>query len=329
MSKYSRRKFVRGSLMAGTGLALSSLWLPGCAEDTATKEANSEAGAIDIPKELLFKISLAQWSLHKMLRAGELDNLDFPAFTKSEFGIHAVEYVNQFFKDKARDEAYLGDLKGRCDDNGIESVLIMVDGEGGLGTVNSDDLTTAIENHHQWVEAAKFLGCHSIRVNAYGEGTREEVQMAAIEGLSRLGEFAESYDINVIVENHGGYSSNGEWLSEVMRQVGMNNVGTLPDFGNFCIERNPDDRDDCLESYDRYQGTEDLMPFAKGVSAKSHNFDAAGNETETDFRKMLKIVKAAGYNGYVGVEYEGSELSEVDGIKATKALLEKVRDEMS
>lgn len=315
--------------MAGTGLALSSLWLPGCAEDTKTKEANSESGAIESPKELLFKISLAQWSLHKMIRAGELDNLDFPAFTKSEFDIHAVEYVNQFFKDKARDEAYLGDLKARCDDNGIESVLIMVDGEGGLGTVNSDELTTAIENHHQWVEAAKFLGCHSIRVNAYGEGTKEEVQMAAIEGLSRLGEFAESHDINVIVENHGGYSSNGEWLSEVMRQVGMNNVGTLPDFGNFCIERNPDDRSDCLDSYDRYQGTEELMPFAKGVSAKSHNFDAAGNETETDFRKMLKIVKAAGYSGYIGVEYEGSELSEIEGVKATKALLEKVREEMS
>lgn len=315
--------------MAGTGLALSSLWLPGCAEDTTTKEANSESGAMESPKELLFKISLAQWSLHKMLKAGEMDNLDFPAFAKSEFDIHAVEYVNQFFKDKARDEVYLSDLKVRCDDNGIDSVLIMVDGEGGLGTVNSDDLTTAIENHHQWVEAAKFLGCHSIRVNAYGEGSREEVQMAAIEGLSRLGEFAESHEINVIVENHGGYSSDGSWLSEVMRQVGMNNVGTLPDFGNFCIERNPDDRNDCLESYDRYQGTEDLMPFAKGVSAKSHNFDAAGNETETDFRKMLKIVKAAGYNGYVGVEYEGSELSEVDGIKATKALLEKVRDEMS
>lgn len=329
MSKYSRRKFVRGSLLAGTGLALSSLWLPGCAEDTATKAVDSASTAMDSPKELLFKISLAQWSLHKMLQAGELDNLDFPAYTKSEFDIHAVEYVNQFFKDKARDEVYLGDLKQRCDDNGIESVLIMVDGEGGLGTVNSDDLTTAIENHHQWIEAAKFLGCHSIRVNAYGEGTREEVQMAAIEGLSRLGEFAEPYDINVIVENHGGYSSDGSWLSEVMRQVGMNNVGTLPDFGNFCIERNPDDRNDCLESYDRYQGTEDLMPFAKGVSAKSHNFDAAGNETESDFRKLLTIVKSAGYNGYVGVEYEGSELSEIDGVKATKALLEKVRGELS
>lgn len=329
MSKYSRRKFVKGGLMAGTGLALSSLWLPGCADSATTKEGDTETAVASSPKELLFNISLAQWSLHKMLKAGELDNLDFPAFTKSEFDIHAVEYVNQFFKDKAKDETYLSDLKVRCDDNGVESVLIMVDGEGGLGTIDSDELTTAIENHYQWVEAAKFLGCHSIRVNAYGEGSSEDVQKAAIEGLSRLGEFAEPYDINVIVENHGGYSSNGSWLSEVMRQVSMDNVGTLPDFGNFCIERNPDDWTDCLESYDRYLGMEELMPFAKGVSAKSHNFDEAGNETESDFRKMIKIVKEVGYNGYIGVEYEGSELSEIDGVKATKALLEKVREELS
>lgn len=321
---------MKGSLLAGTGLALSSLWLPGCAEPADKQEGDAAAAAnSDSPAELLFKISLAQWSLNKPLFAGELDNLDFPAYTKNTFDIHAVEYVNQFFKDKAEDTAYLTDLKQRCDDNGVTSVLIMIDREGNLGSTDSGDLTTAIENHYKWVEAAKFLGCHSIRVNAYGEGSREDVQMAAIEGLSRLGEFAATHDIGVIVENHGSYSSDGTWLSEVMRQVGMDNVGTLPDFGNFCITRNKDNWRICEDSYDRYKGTEELMKYAKGVSAKSHDFDDAGNETESDYRRLLSIVKDAGYRGYVGIEYEGSELSPIDGINATKALLEKVRDELS
>ncbi|MDP5172596.1 MAG: sugar phosphate isomerase/epimerase [Bacteroidia bacterium] len=280
-------------------------------------------------KGLFFDISLAQWSLHKMLFAKELDNLDFPAYAKNTFGISGVEFVNQFFKDKAEDQAYLNDLKGRCTDNGVSPVLIMVDGEGGLGITKASELTKAIENHHKWVEAAKFLGCHSIRVNAFGEGTREEVQLAAIEGLSRLGEFAKPMGMNIIVENHGGYSSDGSWLSGVMRQVGMDNVGTLPDFGNFCITRKKGDWETCLEEYDRYQGTTDLMPFAKGVSAKTHDFDEAGNETKSDYRRLLTIVKEAGYKGFIGIEYEGSRLSEVEGIKATKALLEKVGAELS
>lgn len=330
MTHYNRRKFVKGSLLAGTGLALSSLWLPGCAESGEDQDGDTAlANTVDAPAELLFKISLAQWSLNKPLFAGELDNLDFPAYTRNTFDISAVEYVNQFFKDKAEDKAYLADLKQRCEDHGVTSVLIMVDREGNLGTTDSDELTQAIENHYKWVEAAKALGCHSIRVNAYGEGTREDVQMAAIEGLSRLGEFAATHNIGVIVENHGSYSSDGTWLSEVMRQVGLDNVGTLPDFGNFCISRNKDDWKICEESYDRYKGTEELMPFAKGVSAKSHDFDEAGNETESDFRRLLSIVKDSGYRGYVGIEYEGSELSPVDGIMATKTLLEKVRDELS
>ena len=313
--------------MAGAGLALSSLWLPGCAESSSdSQEGDMQATTMDDSKELFFKISLAQWSLHKMLFAEELDNLDFPAYAKNEFDIHAVEYVNQFFADKAKDEAYLSELKKRCDDNGVTSVLIMVDREGNLGSVAKSDLETAIENHYKWVDAAKFLGCHSIRVNAYGEGTREEVQAAAIEGLGRVGEYAATMDIGVIVENHGSYSSDGTWLSEVMRQVNMPNVGTLPDFGNFCIERKPGDWSVCLEEYDRYK---ELMPFAKGVSAKTHDFDEAGNEVHSDYRRLLSIVKDAGYTGHIGVEYEGSEMSEVDGIKATKALLEKVGKELS
>ncbi|RAW03550.1 sugar phosphate isomerase/epimerase [Pseudochryseolinea flava] len=277
-------------------------------------------------KPLFFKISLAEWSLNKSIFGGKMSNLDFPAKAKNDFGVSAVEYVNQFFKDKATDQAYLAELKKRCDDVGVTSVLIMCDGEGGLGDTDEKKRIQAVDNHKKWADAAKFLGCHSIRVNAYGEGTAEEVSKTATDGLRRLSEYGKTLGINVIVENHGGYSSNGQWLSEVIKNTGMENCGTLPDFGNFCIKGQPDK---CDEWYDRYKGTEEMMTYAKGVSAKTFNFDDAGNCIETDYVKMLQIVKNVGYNNYIGIEYEGSSLSEEEGILKTKALLERVGGTLS
>ena len=258
-----------------------------------------------------FKISLAQWSLHKTLKKKELDNLDFAKVAKEKYGIDAVEYVNQFFKDKAKDESYLAEMKKRTTDLGVTNVLIMVDDEGQLGDTDEQNRTKAVENHYKWVDAAKYLGCHSIRVNAGTKADYEEGKKLAADGLRRLSEYAKPLNINVIVENHGGLSSNGKWLSETIRLTGMANCGTLPDFGNFY-------------DYDRYQGVTDLMPLAKAVSAKSYDFDAEGNETKIDFMKMMKIVLDANYHGYVGIEYEGSKLSEDEGIKATKKLLDKI-----
>lgn len=318
----NRRAFLQNGALLGSGLILSPWMLNSCAGEKKGSE-QMDAGKEEMAEtaSMFFNISLAQWSLHKALFSGKIDNLDFPAITRNEFGIEGVEFVNQFFKDKAKDQAYLSDLKTRCSDNGVTPLIIMIDGEGGLGDTNEAKRTEAVENHYKWVEAAKFLGCHSIRVNAYGEGTAEEVKAAAISGLGGVASFAKEMDINVIVENHGGYSSNGTWLSDVMSQIGMDNCGTLPDFGNFCIKRG---ENGCEEEYDRYQGVLELMPFAKSVSAKSHDFNDAGDEIHTDYMKMMKIVKDAGYTGWVGVEYEGSELDEYAGIKATKALLEKV-----
>ncbi len=316
-----RREFIKkaGGLTLGVGV----LGLSGCAGGGKSEESDGYENTATT-KEMFFKISLAEWSLHNTLFAGEMTNLDFPEMTKQEFGISGVEYVNQFFKDKAKDTAYLADLKGRCDDNGVESVLIMCDGEGNLGDADEGKRIEAVENHFRWVEAAKYLGCHSIRVNARGEGTAEEVSGFATDGLAKLSAFAKDFDISVIVENHGGYSSDGQWLSTVIKNTGMDNCGTLPDFGNFCIEAS---EDGCLNEYDRYVGVEELMPYATGVSAKSNAFDADGNETKTDYRKMLQIVKRAGYTGYIGVEYEGD--SEKEGIIATKNLLEKIGKEMA
>lgn len=283
--------------------------------------AQSGCGGVPSPPDPLFRISLAQWSLHRTLRSGALDNLDFPRAAREEFGIEAVEYVNSFFKDRARDTAYLTDLRSRCDDLGVRSLLIMCDGEGALGDPDEAARLQAVENHHRWVEAARFLGCHAIRVNAQSSGTPDEQRVLAADGLRRLVEFAAPHDIDVIVENHGGFSSDGAWLASVMRAVDHPRCGTLPDFGNFHLGDGV--------WYDRYQGVAELMPYAKAVSAKSHAFDAEGNETGTDYARMLRIVLDAGYRGWVGIEYEGTDLPEADGIRATKALLERVRETLS
>ena len=271
--------------------------------------------------EPLFKISLAQWSLHKTIFGGKLDNRDFAKAAKQDYGIDAIEYVNQFWKDKAKDTAYVAELKKRAEDLGVKTLLIMCDGEGALGDPDDAKRTTAVENHYKWVEAAKALDCHSIRVNAQSKGSFEEQQKLAADGLRRLSEFAAPHGLNVIVENHGGLSSNGQWLAGVMKLVDRKNCGTLPDFGNFRLGDG--------KEYDRYQGVDELMPFAKAVSAKSHEFDAQGNEVRTDYLKMMKIVLKHGYHGYCGIEYEGSKLSEPEGILATKKLLERVREQLS
>ncbi|WP_456426801.1 sugar phosphate isomerase/epimerase family protein [Rhodocaloribacter sp.] len=280
-----------------------------------------DASAFAMSKKSLFEISLAEWSLHRALFAGELDHLDFPKTARQTFGIDAVEYVNTFFKDKARDQAYLRELKSRCDGEGVQSVLIMCDGEGNLGDPDDAKRREAVENHHKWVEAAQFLGCHAIRVNARSEGSYDEQMRLAADGLRRLTEYGAEHGLNVIVENHGGLSSNGKWLVGVMKLVDHPRCGTLPDFGNFQVAEG--------EWYDRYEGVAEMMPYAKAVSAKSHDFDAEGNETHTDYFRMMRIVLDAGYRGRVGIEYEGSEMSEPEGIRATKALLLRVREALA
>lgn len=281
--------------------------------------------------ELFFDISLAEWSLHRSLNDGDMTNMDFPATAKNDFGIQAIEYVNSFFKDKAEDRTYLDELNNRCRDLNVNQLLIMVDGEGDLAVNDEAQRTEAVENHFKWIEAANYLGCHSIRVNLFGDGDASEIKAASVDSLGQLAEFATDYELNVIVENHGGYSSDGQWLVDVMQQVNMDNCGTLPDFGNFCIRREGGARWDapCVEEYDRYKGIRELMPYAKGLSAKSYAFDENGNETTIDFTEMLSIAKEAGFEGYIGVEYEGSDLSEAEGIMATKELLIKVGQQLT
>jgi sugar phosphate isomerase/epimerase len=258
------------------------------------------------------KVSLAEWSFHRAIQTGKMTNLDFPRIARTKFDIGAIEYVSVLFdgKTSVEDTVYLQKLKNECEKYNVISNLIMVDHEGNLGDTDLIKRNIAVENHYKWVKAAHFLGCHSIRVNAAGEGTPEEVHNAVVDGLTKLCEFAANYHINVIVENHWGNSSNPDWLIPVIKEINKPNCGVLPDFGNF-------------DKADRYLAVEKMMPFAKGVSAKSYDFDASGNETKIDYAKMLEIVQKSGYKSYLGVEYEGERLSEEDGITATIKLIQR------
>ncbi|MBN7810277.1 TIM barrel protein [Algoriphagus sp. H41] len=278
------------------------------------------------PKDELFKISLAEWSLNKMLFGKKLDHLDFAVEAKKH-KIDAVEYVNQFFKDKAQDKAYLQEMKTRADGEGVTSVLIMIDGEGQLGAARPEDRQQTVENHKKWVEAAKFLGCHAIRVNAYTAvpySTDPKLAKEAIDvcssTLRRICEFAEDFDIDVIIENHGGYSSNGKWLAELIKETAHRRAGTLPDFGNFRIHT----ENGVVSSYDSYRGVDELMPKAKGVSLKPVVWDDHGKEHPLDYERMMKIVLAHDFHGYVGIEH-GAEGREWESIEEIRVNLDTIR----
>ena len=332
------RQTRRDVLTTGGAAALCLAGGPGLCQAAASSEP-------------LFRISLAQWSLHRMLRGddwahrraqftswqgfltalrdddrsllrGPLNALEFAPFARRQFGIDAVEYVNQFFFGKASDQAYLREMKRRADGEGVRSLLIMCDLEGDLGDPDTAARTRAAQNHFKWVEAAAYLGCHAIRVNATSRGSWSEQARLAADGLRQLAEFGHGYDMDIVVENHGGLTSNPEWLTEVMTLADHGRLGTLPDFGNFKISE--------TETYHPIQGVRQLMPFARAVSAKSYDFSPAdGTETTLDYFALMKAVLDAGYRGYVGIEYEGDRLSEVDGVRATKALLENIRTKLA
>ncbi len=308
----TRRHFVKQALAGASAVLVSPALI------AAAKEAD-------------LKLSLAEWSFHRALQSGKLDHLDFAAKAKKDFGIDAVEYVNGFFggkkmnfKEAAKNQSYLNELLKRSKDVGVFNHLIMVDEEGPLALPDVQKRLQAVDNHKKWIEAAKFLGCLTVRVNLHGEGDSAAKKTASIDSLSRLGEFAKTMNINVVVENHGSDSSKGFWIAEVMKQVNKPNVGTLPDFGNFCISHPwGTTEDSCKEEYDRYKGVAEMLPFAKGVSAKTYDFDTKGGQPLMDYKRLMDLVKASGFKGYVGIEFEGKNGDEQEGVCKTKALIEK------
>jgi len=328
-----RRRFIRNSSQAG--VALSILGAYAC-KDTKKKVVEaSDAEMTDKAEDPFFKLSLAQWSIHKMIRNDGVDPYTFAEKAKA-WGFSGLEYVSQLYNPELEDAGYSEEAmaafveksNAEAKKHGLENVLIMIDGQGNLAVSDEKERNETVEKHKKWVDAAAAMGCHAIRVNLNGSSEPEEWKKNSIDGLTKLCTYAKEKNINVLVENHGGLSSNGALHAAVMKAVELDNCGTLPDFGNFCITRKPDSRE-CEEMYDIYKGVEELMPYAKAVSAKSHDFDADGNETEIDYVKMLQMVKDHGYTGYIGVEYEGSELGEEAGIIATKELMLKAAKEVS
>lgn len=276
-----------------------------------------------------FKISLAEWSVNRLIFGKKLDHLDF-ALEAKKHGINAVEYVNQFFMDKAQDMAYLKEMNTRCQNEGITQVLIMVDREGMLGARSDADRMQAVENHKKWIEAAKFLGCHTVRVNGYSDiawsqnpADAAEASKLVSDGIRKLCEFAEPHGLHIVIENHGGFSSNGKWLAETIRNADHPLAGTLPDFGNFRIG--------AIEgksvSYDSYRGVDELMPLATGVSLKPKVWDDAGNESDLDYERMMKIVLSHGFSAFVGIEH-GEKDREWESIVEIRQILEKLQKSM-
>lgn len=342
---HSRRQFLGQLGFATAGLGLVSMDTLMAAPAAATAAA-----------KFSFDISLAEFSFASELFSGKMTNMDFPARAKNDYDITILEYVSGFFNNKQKDQAYLNELKKRCDDLGMKNHLIMVDGEN-LTALDDAARMKAVEAHYPWVDAAKFLGCSAIRVNLGDamamlsgkkeEGTPAQLATAAVDGYGRLLEYAGKAGLNVIVENHFGVSTDPDWLVGVMKQLKAPNKGLLPDFGNFCAERSKPETLDikgfmatkCVKEHDKYEGVRKMMPYAKGISAKTHQFDANGNDPETDFIKIFKIIKDSGWNnGIVGIEYEGGLMREMggdttkptndEGIRQTKALLEKVLEEL-
>lgn len=335
-----RRKFVQAGTLAGLGLGFSGIYA--CSSPTRQQETSSDTEGPEKSFEPFFKLSLAQWSIHRKIEDEGFDPYLFHQKAK-ELGFEGVEFVSQLYLPKeegmggegfnTKMDFMVQQLNEQSSSTGLKNLIMMTDLEEDTGDLAWKDKAKrdrAIEVHYPWIDATAALGCHSIRINMFGEKDPDEWKSSAIVALGALGEYASAKNVNVIIENHGWLSSNAALLMEVINEVGMANCGTLPDFGNFCVKRPDDSRwDGCIEEYDRYKGVEEMMPNAFAVSAKSNDFDAEGNETKTDYKRMLQIVKDAGYSGFIGVEYEGDILSEEDGIKATKDLLLRAAKEIS
>lgn len=332
----NRRKFIRKGSHAG--IALSVLGVYACKQEKKQEEGSEMETTPTKEVTPFFELSLAQWSIHRMIFEEGVDPYSFAEKAKN-WGFSGLEYVSQLYNKELEPAnfseeamaAFVEKSNAEAKKHGLSNVLIMVDGQGDLATTDPATRRAAVENHFKWVDAAAAMGCHSIRVNLAGSDERDEWIANSVDGLTQLSTYAADKNINILVENHGGLSSNAKLLAGVMEQVNMENCGTLPDFGNFCIRKeDPDDGSSpCAEKYDIYQGVEELMPYAKAVSAKSHDFDAEGRETGIDYTRMLGIVKNAGYTGFIGVEYEGSDLSEEEGLLATKELLLKAAKELA
>ncbi len=262
------------------------------------------------------KLAVQQYSFNRQLKSGELAMIDYPGTVVEGTGIKALEYFNGHMEEKAGDTGFFEAVRERCDDLGAANTMMLCRGKDALDSSDPSVRSAAIEGYRPWLEATKILGGQYIRVDVRSDGDPDEQKKHAADGLTALCEVAgNEFDMGIVVENHGGHSGNGKWVADLMKTVGLENCGTLPDFQNF-------------KEYDPYLGIEEMMPWAKIVCAKSKEFDEAGNEVNVDYRRMLKIVKDSGFTGYIGIEFEGHGVDPIAGINLTKNLIETVMSEL-
>ena len=289
------------------------------------KHLSLGSGALALNPSVLFaddqepwlKFAVQQYSFNRQLKSGELDMLDYPKTVVEGTGIKALEYFNGHMEEKASDTAFFKEIRKRTDDLGAVNTMILCRSKSALDSPDAAERSASVESYKPWLEAMKILGGLCIRVDVRSPGDAEEQKQHAVAGLQKLTEVADKeFELDIVVENHGNHSSNGAWVADVMKKVGLENCGTLPDFQNFT-------------DYDPYQGVKEMMPWAKIVCAKSKKFDESGNEVNVDYRRMLKIVKDSGFKGYIGIEFEGHDVDPVSGINATKKLIETVMAEMA
>ena len=287
------------------------------------KPAVSQASLQKVP-QLKERLVLAQWSFNRELFKGEMSTFDFIR-TAKEMDFVGVEYVNQFFMDHIEDSAYLDSLRTTAEEVGIKNTLLMIDRAGNLGASKKETREEAVANHKKWILAAKKMNCPNIRINAHGDGSREEIYSACQKSILELSDFGQEHNVGILIENHGSYSSDGNWLSELVKKVNRPNVASLADFDNWCIERENGELwgAPCIKEYDRYVGMKQLLPTAKSVSIKAFDFDKDGLPIKTDFKKMFELIFKSGYEGYLAVEFEGHEIDAKIGIQKTKALAER------
>lgn len=260
-------------------------------------------------------LAVQQYSFNRQLRSGEMNILDFPKTVVEGTGIKALEYFNGHIEDKRKDTAFFKQLRKRSDDLGAVNTMMLCRSKNAVDSPDAKIRKLAIEGYRPWLEATRILGGKYIRVDTRHKGEAEKQKGFAVTGLRSLCKVADEYEMGILVENHGNHSGNGAWLADVMKQVDLANCGTLPDFQNF-------------KEYDPYQGVTEMMPWAKILCAKAKSFDVNGDEENVDYRKMLKIAKAAGFRGYIGIEFEGHGVDPVQGINATKKLIQKVMQEL-
>ncbi|WP_173021370.1 serine hydrolase [Lewinella sp. W8] len=302
--------------MTRFSFALSLFLLAGC-----TASPDEVPTVAPQTAEVYPRYSLGQWSFHRELFSGEMTSIDFVE-AAAELGFDGVEYVNQFFLDRVEDHAFLDSLAAAAAAADIAGVMLLVDNAGNLGASDPGERQRAIEQHLAWVGAARQLGCPIMRVNAHGDGTPDEIMAACEAAIRPLAVAAGREGVQIVIENHGGISNDGEWLAELVGRLADVGVGSLADFDNWCVERENGQLwgAPCTNRYDRYRGMMDLMPTAVGVSVKAFNFDAAGEEPDIDFGTMFDIIHAHDYRGFLGIEYEGDALPAREGIAATLAL---------